>query len=101
MNQHAPRTETPKWDGVILICKQCRKRKNGPDDIKSKSLVKIARHHLKEQRPRPRVLSTGCLGVCPKGAVVVAGVGRGVAAWTLSVATLEEFDEAMPRLLAP
>lgn len=90
--------ETPKWDAVVLICKQCGKRKNGPLELRAKALVKLARVQLKGERPRPRVMSTSCMGLCPKDAIAVAWVGRGLPPRTLSIETREAFDAAIPRL---
>jgi predicted metal-binding protein len=91
--------DSPKWDAAMLICKECGKRKNGPRDLKAKALVKRARGHLKEARPRPRVMSTSCMGICPKHAIAVAWVGCGTAPRILCVGDQEGFDESVPRLM--
>lgn len=90
--------DKPSWDAIMLICKECGKRKNAPDDLKSKVLVKRARGHLKKSRPRPRVISTSCLGVCPKGAIAVAWVGGTHAPRLACVDTPAAFDAALPLL---
>jgi hypothetical protein len=98
MSKSKDTMEAPAWDTVMLICKECGKRKNGPDDLKSKALVKLARGHLKKSTPRPRVVSSSCLGVCPKGAIAVACVGGSHAPRLACVDTQAAFDDAMPRL---
>lgn len=91
--------ETPKWEAVLLICRQCRKRKNGPLDLKPKALFKIARSLLKERRPRPRVVLSSCLGLCPKSATAVAFLGSGTAPRIAKIENWEELEEALPRLI--
>jgi predicted metal-binding protein len=91
--------EIPKWDTVILICKDCRKRKNGPKYLKSKALVKIARRDLHAQRPRPRVVAVSCLGVCPKRAITVACVGDGLPPRVIQIETRGAFADALPLLI--
>jgi predicted metal-binding protein len=90
--------EIPKWDAVILICKDCRKRKNGPQHLKAKALVKIARRDLHEARPRPRVASVSCLGVCPKHAIAVACLGDGLPPRVMRIETRGAFADALPLL---
>ena len=91
--------ESPKWESVMLICKECGKRKNGPRDLKSKTLVKLARGQLKSEKPRPRVISTSCMGVCPKHAIAVAWVGSGTAPRLLYVGDEDGFADSVPRLM--
>jgi predicted metal-binding protein len=67
--------EAPAWDAVLLVCRECRKRGNGPREPKPKQLVQALKHSVREQRPRPRVLLTSCLGLCPKRATAVSRVG--------------------------
>jgi predicted metal-binding protein len=90
---------SPKWDALLLICRKCRKRGEGAGDVKPKTLAKIAHSLLKEHEPRPRVVLTGCLGVCPKAATTVAYLGGGIAPRVIAVASWEELDEALPKLL--
>jgi predicted metal-binding protein len=99
MTKNLEPIDTPKWDAVMLICKQCGKRRDAPRDLKPKALVKLARQHLKEQRPRPRVVSTSCMGVCPKDEIAVAWVGRGRGPRIMCIGTRAAFAESLPRLL--
>ena len=74
--QHPERLlRTPSWTGVVLVCKQCAKRSSGPKRLETKALVTTARNALSGSKPRPRVMTVGCLGLCPKGAIAVASVG--------------------------
>ena len=67
--------EAPAWNAVLLVCRECRKRGDGPRDAKPKALVHDLKQSVREQRPRPRVLLSSCLGLCPKRATAVARVG--------------------------
>jgi len=91
--------ETPSWDAVILICKDCRKRKNGPQHLKSKALVKIARRDLRVLKPRPRVVAVSCLGVCPKRAIAVASLGNGSPPRVIRIENRADFADALPLLI--
>lgn len=56
----------------VLVCKKCLKRV--PDGRKVKRALKSAAKGLEVAQPgrRPRLVLTGCFGICPKRAVVVA-----------------------------
>jgi len=99
MNNLSASIELPKWDAVILICKDCRKRKNGPEHLKAKALVKIARRHLHDAQPRPRVVSVSCLGVCPKRAIAVACLGDELPPRVIRIETRGAFADALPLLI--
>ena len=61
------------------MCKACRKRGNAPNQLKAGALVRAIHEGLRPMTPRPRVVTTSCLGLCPKGATAVALVaGNGV-----------------------
>ena len=61
------------------MCKACRKRRNAPNKPKAAALVRAIQEGLRPMTPRPRVVTTSCLGLCPKGATAVALVaGNGV-----------------------
>jgi predicted metal-binding protein len=98
MSNIFPLIETPSWDTVILICKDCRKRKNGLQHLKSKALVKIARRDLPAASPRPRVASVSCLGVCPKHAIAVACLGYGSPPRVMRIESRGAFADALPLL---
>ncbi len=71
-------SKRPSWDTVVLVCKDCRKRRNGPAKLKAKDIVGALRRASRDLKPRPRMLVTGCLGLCPKAATAVAMVGADV-----------------------
>ncbi len=64
------------WDGVALVCRKCSKKLDGGFGRKGKQdLSKVLRETLKAtgRRRALRVVPVGCLGLCPKRAVTVAG----------------------------
>lgn len=56
----------------VLVCRKCFKRIPGGSRIKR--ALKSAAESLRDVQPgrRPRLVMTGCFGICPKRAVVVA-----------------------------
>jgi len=68
---------TPSWQAVILVCRDCGKRSKGPQGFSTKEATSAARAAVQAERPRPRVLRSSCLGVCPKRAMAVARVSAG------------------------
>jgi hypothetical protein len=66
----------PKWNTLFVVCKDCRKRKNVPDGLKAKALVRTIKHQPRDGRPKSRAVVSACLGLCPDGAVAIAIAGR-------------------------
>ena len=98
MRKTSKQSAIPKWDALLLICRKCKDR-DGAGEVKPKTLAKIARSLMKEHEPRPRVVLTGCLGVCPKGATTVAHIGNGFTPRVIAVASWEELEQALPVLV--
>jgi len=94
-----PPVDAPGWNTVFLVCRKCSKRKHAPHGIKPKALYSTIRHSLPKEKPRPRVLFSSCLGLCPKGAMAVARVGAGEPR-IVAVTTLKELEGALPALRA-
>ena len=88
------------WDGVALICKKCGKKLGGGFGAKGgEALSKALRAELKAtgRRRALRVVSVGCLGLCPKRAVsVVASCAPG---HVLSVPAGTDMGEVVQALL--
>lgn len=61
--------------GLLLVCRDCRHRSNGPEKTKPKDLTQELKRLVRLDRPRPRVLLTSCLGLCPRHATAVARIG--------------------------
>jgi hypothetical protein len=65
---------SPGWESLFLVCKDCRRRKDGPKHLKARALAKEIKHQTKDSAPRARVVLTTCLKLCPKKATSVAFV---------------------------
>lgn len=91
----------PGWSTVVLVCKDCKKRRDAPNKMKTRAVVAEIKGALRDQRPRPRVVTSSCLGICPTGRLVVAAVGVEADARAVSVASLDEVPHAVRSLLAP
>lgn len=69
-----------RWQGAVLVCGKCTKKLGGGFGAKGKtSLVKALRSEPgfgKGRKAEVGVVETRCLGVCPKGAVVLVDTRR-------------------------
>lgn len=77
MNQEAV-PSSPRWRAVVLVCKACGKRSKAPKEAKPKAIAADVRRLTKGLPQRSRIVLTGCLGLCPKGATAVAVAGHAV-----------------------
>jgi predicted metal-binding protein len=93
--------ETPKWDALFVVCKDCRRRKNGPEASKPRKLVRTIRSHSREAGRRPRAVMSGCLGLCPKGATAIAFAGRDSELRVVAVESAADLESVLSRLEAP
>ena len=96
MKLEAPQPVEPNWHTLVLVCKDCRKRGNGPAD-KAKELGRACRQAGKAARPR--VLLTSCQGLCPKRATCVSVASRDEPTRVYaiaSVAAAAELGDALP-----
>ena len=95
----SPAIVDASWNAVFLVCKDCQKRSKGPKKLKSK----IAAHEIKlaarALKPRARVVTTGCLGLCPKAALAIGFVGR--TARLAAVDSAAQVRSAVDLLMAP
>jgi predicted metal-binding protein len=62
-----PRRATP-----VLVCRKCLSRVGGGGKLKSALKKQVKRRSAEQAVKRPKVLVTGCLGICPRHAVAVA-----------------------------
>ena len=65
-----------KWRTLVLVCGKCDGRV-GRDGVFSKEARKYLKRGLHDLKPAVRVSVCGCLGICPKKALVVAGLSPG------------------------
>lgn len=99
MSVSAARVTLPSWDAVVLVCKACRKRADLPASLKSKSVASEVRSAIGDRKRRPRVLLTGCLGLCPKSAVAIAFFSSGSPPRIAAVEALLQVAPTVSRLL--
>lgn len=70
---------TANWTAAVLVCRKCQKKvgkRFGRDG--DQTLAKALRRELAGGKGRKALLGvveTGCLGVCPKGAVTILNGG--------------------------
>ncbi len=62
----------PRRPGPILICRKCLKRAPHGSGLKRALKSEIKRRSVAKAERKPRVVATGCFGICPKHAVVLA-----------------------------
>ena len=94
-------SKSPSWKSVVLVCKACGKRGSGPKKGMPKEIANELRRASKATRPRPRILMTGCLGLCPKAATAVALVGDPHPTRIVAVERLAQLAELMPLIERP
>ena len=79
-------------DVLVLVCKDCRKRSSGPE-LKTKQLAGGLRSLAKDSGRKARVVTTSCLGLCPRKATAVALVPRGEALRAMAVVSLSQVED--------
>lgn len=94
-------SKSPTWNTVVLVCKACGKRGSGPKKTRPKAIADELRRAAGRTRPRPRVLLTGCLGLCPKAATAVALVGERRATLLVAVERTAQLAELIPLIERP
>ena len=65
------------FDGVVLVCRDCEKRGNGPKRLKSKTMRTALKHATRRVPTKLRVVASSCLGPCLKKRMTVAIVTAG------------------------
>lgn len=91
------------WQSTVLICRKCSKKLDGGfGENGDKPLAKALRKHLAVKKGRKAsvgIVETGCLGICPKGAVTVVN-GSASRDWLL-VRPGADLDELASELGLP
>jgi predicted metal-binding protein len=65
-------TVHPRRAQPVLICKKCLKHSADGPKIKRALKSELKRRSIAQGTKRPRIVRTGCLGICPKRAIVIA-----------------------------
>jgi hypothetical protein len=97
----AAQIETPSWSCLVLVCKDCRRRKDGPKHLKAKVLAAGIKSELKAGTLRPRVVLTTCLKLCPKKATSVAVVTALAVPRIAAIESSAHLQAMLPELIAP
>jgi hypothetical protein len=92
-------TLSPSWESLLLICKDCQHRKDGPKHLKAKALAKEIKHQVKDSAPRARVVLTSCLKLCPKQAISVAFVSPPAKPRIAAIKTRGQLQDTLSELL--
>jgi predicted metal-binding protein len=71
-----PIVASPRRPSPMLVCKKCLKRSTEGGKIQ-KALKRELRHRRGDSKKAPKLVSTGCFGICPKRAVVLTN-GNGL-----------------------
>jgi predicted metal-binding protein len=89
------------WDSLLLVCKDCRRRKNGPKHVKAKPLAKVLKRDVRKKLPKARIVLTSCLDLCPKRATTVAFVGAGGEPRIAAIKSIGQLDDFLRLLRGP
>lgn len=72
----APAADAPiapaRWPAVAFVCGRCEDRKGAPKSLDGKKLGQRLREAFRDAKLRSRIVHTGCMGLCPRGAMVAA-----------------------------
>lgn len=84
------------WSTLLLVCKDCGKRSNGPAKLGTKAVASEVKRLMKPERggPKVRVVRSSCLGLCPRGALVLVNAG-GTNPCVATVSSMSEVDAAV------
>jgi hypothetical protein len=61
-----------RWPAIAFVCSRCEDRKGAPKSLDAKRLGQKLREDFRDAGLRARVVHTGCMGLCPRGALVAA-----------------------------
>jgi predicted metal-binding protein len=62
------------FGGVVLVCRECEDRKNGPSKLRAKDVRRELKRGLVQSVVRLRIVECSCLGLCPRKAISVTAV---------------------------
>ena len=65
-------TIRPRRASPVLVCKKCLSRIDDGKQLRRDLKSELKRRSAAQDRKRPRVVLSGCFGICPKRAVVLA-----------------------------
>ncbi|HMN78986.1 MAG TPA: hypothetical protein PKA20_03550 [Burkholderiaceae bacterium] len=82
---------------MIVVCRECESRKDGPTDLRAKTVRKSFKQAFRGEHGSLRVVQSSCLGYCPKRALMVLAcrAGQVMAAQVCDDAAIEEVWERL------
>jgi hypothetical protein len=89
----------PRRPGPILICKKCLKRAAAGSRLKRALKSELKRRAAVTANRKPRMVATGCFGICPKHAVVLASAATLSQGEFLLLADADSSTEAVAMLM--
>jgi predicted metal-binding protein len=94
-------TIRPRRAGPVLVCRKCLKRFDDGSKLKRALKTELKRRSVGQATRRPRLVMTGCFGICPKRAVVVASGATLQRGEYLLLADVNSSANAAARLVSP
>ncbi|PPQ41748.1 hypothetical protein CKO39_20495 [Rhodopseudomonas palustris] len=96
----SPTIARPKRPPPVLICGKCLSKAGGGKKMKHVLKSELKQAAASHGGKRPKLVTTGCLGICPKRAVVIASAGMLANGEYVLVEERKEVEEAV-RMLKP
>ena len=101
----AMRTVRPAWSGAVFVCGKCLKRHDDGKslrqalkaEVKTRSGDSATKHGAKNYKVR--IVKTACLGLCPRGAVILASATTLASGDVLLVTNVDGIADAASRLM--
>ncbi|MCD0421925.1 (2Fe-2S) ferredoxin domain-containing protein [Rubrivivax sp. JA1024] len=89
----------PKRPPPVLICGKCLSKIDGGKKLKQALKAELKRAAAAQGGKRPKLVTTGCLGICPKRAVITASAATLAKGEYVLVEDRGEVEEAVRVLL--
>lgn len=100
VNSISPATARPRRPSPILICRKCLKLAANGHAVKRALKSELKALSRASGEKRPRVVMTGCFGICPKRAVTTASGVTLARNEFLLIADAEQARDAAAKLMA-
>lgn len=95
----SPTIARPKRPPPVLICGKCLSKIDGGKKLKQALKAELKQAAAAQGGRRPKLVTTGCLGICPKRAVVTASAATLAKGEYVLVEDRKEAGEAVGILL--
>ncbi|MCP9629766.1 (2Fe-2S) ferredoxin domain-containing protein [Rhodopseudomonas palustris] len=95
----SPTIARPKRPPPVLICGKCLSKINGGKKLKQALKAELKHAAVDRCGKRPKLVTTGCLGICPRSAVVTASAATLASEEYVLVGSRSETAEAVRVLI--